>query len=233
MSVAAVRGSLSACAAVVLGGCAHASFGGSMSGYDQQACIENALRHHPDASSIDSARRRFSESCRGGEASSCSALGVMNELGLGAPADVRTAASLFRRACDAGNARGCVNLGGLLARGEGVPRDAARAQHLFADACRQDEMSGCARLGRQVLTRSDHPTRDELEYGRRLLEHACIRKERSACLDLGDALTGLRRHHDALVAYTKACLDGDEVACHRMDGPRTSTSQEAAAGWRR
>ncbi len=214
----------------LLAGCG-ASLQGANLGAEQQPCIENALRHGPDPATVQEALPRFLASCRAGEAASCSALGVLHELGLGVAASPTQAATLYERACAHDNARGCVNLGSVLVRGLGVPRDAARAMHLFRMACDGGDMSGCAMLGREIVSASAAGDVDH-RVGRKLLEDACSARELAACVDLGDVLTASRESHEALVAYTRACVGGDAVACRRMDAPLARTSNEAAAGWR-
>lgn len=100
--------------ALLLGGCANQSlFQSNAPGHDPQACVESALRRKPDEVLARQARGEFELACRVGDAASCSALGVMYEVGLAAPHSPDTAKALYARACRAGNDRGCNNLGTL------------------------------------------------------------------------------------------------------------------------
>jgi TPR repeat protein len=74
--------------------------------HDEQSCVERALRRNPDPAAVDAARVAFGEECDAGHADACSALGVMNELGVGRPADPSRAVALYARACDFGNVHG-------------------------------------------------------------------------------------------------------------------------------
>jgi len=226
----AVRFLLVLCASGLLGGCVRA-FGDAGSHYDEQACIENALRRHPSVELTVAAARKFSAACRDDEAASCSALGVMYELGEGVPRDAARALVLYEKACADDNERSCVNLGAALSRGVGTTQDEHRAGLLLSKACDAGEMLGCAILGQALLERIPRGPTD-FARGRSLLERACAARERAACADLGDLLSDLHRHDEALRAYAQACLAGDDAACRRMNPPLTRSSQEAAAGWR-
>lgn len=211
-------------------GCGGIALRGASLDEAHQTCIENALRRAPDEALIRVARPRFEASCREGEAASCSALGLMHELGLGVAPSPERAVALYERACTADNPRACVNLGRALERGHGAPRDASRATQLFGAACDRGEMSGCAVLGRELAT-SPNAKKADRHRGRQLLSQACDAKETTACVDLGDVLSMAEEPHEALVAYTRACLGGDAIACRRMDAPIARTSNDAAAAW--
>jgi TPR repeat protein len=220
-----------ATAALALTGCGRAAFGGPQTHYDQAACVENALRNDPPQDMLEPAASRFTGGCVDGEAESCSALGVMNELGLAMPVDASRAVALYRKACDRDSARGCVNLGKALADGRGVAKDERRAEALFASACAKDEMFGCAELGKLKIARASAPTSIEGRTGRVLLARACDADERSACRAYGEVVASIDPR-EALVFFTKGCLQGDAHACKRMDAPRTETAGDAAAAWR-
>jgi TPR repeat protein len=81
--------------------------------YDAQECVEHALRSEPDPATVRDAVVAFTGACQAGEAASCSALGVMYELGRGVPASVPRALSLYGSACEAHNLRACANLRSL------------------------------------------------------------------------------------------------------------------------
>ncbi len=218
--------------ALLLTGCGRSALGGvGESGYDRAACIENALRHNPDKQLLLTAAAQLGGACADGEAPSCSALGVMNELGLAMPVNPGRALELYRKACHGDSARGCVNLGRAILQGRGVAAHPKRAEGLFAGACAAGEMYGCAELGKMKVASAPAPGSLEARYGRELLARACDADERSACRAYGEVLESLQPR-EALVVYTKACLQGDAAACRRMDAPLVRTEGEAAAGWR-
>ena len=96
--------------------------------YDPQVCVENALRNHPSPADMRDAAPAFAGACNGGEAASCSVLGVMYELGWNVPADISRARSLYATACDAHNLRGCENLRNLPLADEMKTGNVARAR---------------------------------------------------------------------------------------------------------
>ncbi|HEX3772129.1 MAG TPA: hypothetical protein VHV30_14735, partial [Polyangiaceae bacterium] len=93
--------------ASILSGC----MGPSFAGPDQQACVERSLRRTHDTLAVAAARFQFEQGCHEGDAEACSALGVIYEVGAGAPANAARAVALYEHACDAGSVRGCANLG--------------------------------------------------------------------------------------------------------------------------
>jgi TPR repeat protein len=80
---------------------------------DAQESVELALRRHPDPEAVRDAVVTFSEACKEGQAASCSAMGVMYELGLGVRMDTGRARALYGVACGARNFRACENLDAL------------------------------------------------------------------------------------------------------------------------
>lgn len=105
---------------LVATGCAAGVFG-DPSGYDSQACVEHALRQHPDPETAAQAVTLFGDGCRHGDPGACSALGVAYEVGLTGVVDRRAAAVHYRHACALGNATGCRNLEALGARPRAEP----------------------------------------------------------------------------------------------------------------
>lgn len=105
---------------LVANGCAAGVFG-DPSGYDSQACVEHALRQHPDPETSAQAVMVFGDACRHGDPGACSALGVAYEVGLTGVADRRAAAVHYHRACALGNVTGCRNLEALGARPRAEP----------------------------------------------------------------------------------------------------------------
>jgi hypothetical protein len=54
----------------------------------------------------------FSQSCDGGDAKGCEALGLMYDLGIGVSRDALHAMTLYSKACDGGDADGCDHVKG-------------------------------------------------------------------------------------------------------------------------
>jgi TPR repeat protein len=100
--------------------------------YDAQECVEHALRNQPEEDTVREAAVAFAGACREGEAASCSALGVMYELGRGFPVSTPHALALYGAACEAHNLRACENRDSLLLRDPTATRDPARANQKLA-----------------------------------------------------------------------------------------------------
>jgi len=195
-------------------GCA-ASFGGSLPGYDQQACAERALRRTPDRYTLADAVRAFKIDCHEGGAEACSALGVMNELGVGVPLNAARAVALYDRACKVGNTRGCANLGVARSLGIGVARDAAAGAQLLIPACDQGDARACSYLGR-LYAAGDGVVGDAARAAR-LFDLACQGEEGSACTSLADLRASAGQRDDANELYGLACSLGDSNGCDRFD----------------
>lgn len=102
--------------------------------FDQQRCVEEALRRRPKLSETDDAHVLFRTNCNLGDPAACSALGVMYEVGVGKPTDARHAGKLFTKACLGKNQLGCENLAGLLER-RAIPATSQRIA-LLRESCR-------------------------------------------------------------------------------------------------
>ena len=215
---------------VSITGCAE-SFGGAAPGYDQQACAERALRRTPDQATVARATRAFKADCVQGGAEACSALGVMNEMGVGVPTNPRHAVALYDRACQAGNARGCANLGVAKAQGLGGPRDAVAAARLLLPACDQGDARACGYLGR-LFAAGDGVVSDAARASQ-LFELACRGEEASACTSLGDLRIKAGKHGAADELYGKACSLGDANGCKRFDESGPGLRVEIAMSDRR
>lgn len=221
-------------AASLLAACGPArSPDGALEAYDHQACVENALRNKPDPALLADAALELGQGCRFSDASSCSMLGVMYELGRGVRRDPERARSLYERACDGGNARACGNLGELVLRDPalGAPE---RAVSLLRSSCEAGQPRACATLGvaalegRVRLASPDEP--------RLLLARACGRGEPAGCVALGDLSARLGDEARADALYASACARGHEVGCARFDERsrrlRGHTPPAAVAGMR-
>lgn len=200
-------------------------FGGAATGYDEQGCVENALRRNPDQKSLPEAHALFDKACHDGDAGGCSALGVMFETGRGVARDPQRAVALYKQACDHGNPRGCTNLGLAVEHGLAGDPAPAQARAFFSKACDEGERSGCSNLGR--LYSEGKVVGRDVVMAVSLLEKSCNDGETQACMQLASVLgpTDPRR---ALELYVGACVAGDAAACQKLSEP--PTPRQVASG---
>jgi uncharacterized protein len=196
-------------------GCATSSFGGAAPGYDQQACLERALRRAPDADNVARATAAFKLECREGGAEACSALGVMYEIGVGVAANPGRAVALYERACNAGNVRGCANLGVALIEGLGGTQDVAAGARLLEPACAHGDAGACVNLARLYVS-GDGVSKDPIRANQ-LFEIACRGEEATACVALAEIRATAGYADVAAELYGKACGLGDPIACSQLD----------------
>jgi TPR repeat protein len=199
--------------------------GGALSGQaavpptDDQACAERALRGSAHPELLPEARARLATACRQGEASECSILGVMYELGRGAVQDPNFAASLYERSCRLGSARGCVNLGALSLVGGPVPKSAVQAAVLFDVACRDGSAEGCFRLAQ--LNERGEGVRQSSQQAAALFGRSCASGHAVACSELGAMHErghgAARDGRRAKELYALACGRGDATGCFMLD----------------
>jgi TPR repeat protein len=154
--------------------------------YEAQDCVENALRNQPDPEAVREAALAFTTACRGGEAASCSVLGVMYELGRGVPLSASRALALYERACDAHNPRACGNLGDLLLSDRAGVRDPARAVFLLRSACDAEQGRACERLGRAYRDGDGEP--QDAGRAAALFDAACSDGYAPACAAVADPI---------------------------------------------
>lgn len=162
------------------------------------------------------ARVRFREDCGRGDSAACSAIGVMQQRGLGGPADAAGARVSFERSCTANNARGCANLGATLLESR-RPEETARGRMLLTRACQADDPDACTTIALGLLRDGTVPPQVALE----LFERGCAGNDPEACTPLGDVLAakdfGPTDSHRALELWVRACVAGFGAACARMD----------------
>jgi hypothetical protein len=206
---------------VFVTGCATSSFGGAAPGYDQQACLERALRRAPDPETVARASRAFMAECRDGGAQACSALGVMNEIGVGVPANQAHAVVLYERACAAGNTRGCANLGVARLMGIGGPQDVVAGARLLEPACERGDARACVHLAR--LHATGEAVSNDPVLAAQLFGRACTGEEASACVALGDIRAGAGNAGAAAALYGEACALGDTTGCGRLEARSRQT----------
>lgn len=206
--------------AFALSGCGSALFGGGAVGYDSQGCVEGGLRRAQDPELVREAMATFDLACQSGDASACSAMGVIFETGVAAPADGPRAHQYFVRACTAGNQRGCVNKAMLELDGArwGTPPDKtaiAHARNTLLTACEKGEASGCSHMGKLMVKNDKNPI--DRASGQTMLERACEANDADACFELAELVpTSERPAQETLELYVKACVAGHEPACRRL-----------------
>jgi TPR repeat protein len=179
--------------------------------YDEQGCVEHALRSGPDPDTVAAARVAFEKACIEGRPEACSALGVVYEVGLGVPSDPVRAVELYDLACRSGNVRGCTNLAVARVEGIGGLRDERAGAAMLDSSCDRGDARACLYLGR-LHDAGDAPPA-ERALAARLLEFACDGQEAGACVARAESLARAGRYGDALAFYGKACSLGDARAC--------------------
>ena len=187
----------------------------------EQHCVECSLRRHAGGVDLGYVHRRFRAGCDGGDARSCSVLGVMHESGRGVARDLPGAVRLFEKACWGGNEQGCVNLGRLYRDGAIGRPDPEGAELLFARACAAASPSGCLELGRIQAAAG------QARSAAKSFFQACQSQATpEGCHELGDLYaraaggSALRR---AVRFYERACQGGVEQACAKLTGPPPAT----------
>lgn len=116
--------------------------------------------------------------CRGGEPTSCAAVGALLRAEGEAPDPSRSLAA-YRRACDLGDSFGCTNLGTTLSREHADPAGALEA---YLRACDLGDAVGCANAGASIgLGRAGPP---DIERSRELFRLACERGDAPSCAHL-------------------------------------------------
>jgi uncharacterized protein len=228
VALAALAGSL-----VLLGCAAAPPRAASRAAFDPQACAEEALRKHPDPSTVLDAAAQFSIGCTRQDPAACSMLGVMTELGLGMRRDRALAQSLYRRACEAGNMRGCGNLGELQLASLERRQKPAAAIVLLEMGCNAGHARPCGVLARAYSGTA--ALRAEPEKVASLFERACARGDVDAC----SLLAGLIERGAVTAAPARAaelrmtaCTRGDREACAHLEPSRAPRPSPLLVGAR-
>ncbi len=186
----------------------------SKSAYDHQACAETSMRRNAKTSDAEYGRAQFETSCRGGEMASCSALGIMHELGVEGPPSPTLAAKYYLRACEGGNPKACLNLGDLLVKNEGQGHDPVSAGLIFRDQCERGIQDACTRLGSLYLA-GDGVSLQPLT-AERLFNGACDAGKPDACVRLAEVASQRNDSRLADRMYARACKSGDIEACAHL-----------------
>jgi TPR repeat protein len=207
-------------AVLSLSGCMEASFGESSPGYDEQACVERGLRRHPDPLTVKTARVVFEDDCNRGSPEACSALGVMNEIGVGVPMNQKRAVALYERACQTGNVRGCTNLAVARIEGIGGERSVLFGARVLGPACDHGDAWACLHLAR--LHEEGQGTSRDPALAARLFSLACNGEEASACVAMAERKASAGQFTTSSDFYSKACSLGDQNACGHVAMPIVS-----------
>jgi TPR repeat protein len=189
--------------------------------YDQQACVETALRRGPDPEAARDALAEMTQGCALGDSASCSMLGVIYELGRGVRPDTRYARDLYRKACGKGNARACGNLGELELKEGGAP-DSAKS--LLRTSCDAGHGRACTALGRVYAD-------EGVPGSRALFQLACNRGEAAGCVALADQLERAGEPTSSpavLELLLNACGRGEAEACSRLSNAARSRPAPAS-----
>jgi TPR repeat protein len=145
--------------------------------------------------------------CQGGAARACDVLGILQQQGLGSPADPMGLAKILR-GCELGYARACSEAAAFTAL---KANSDAAAQQLVETACDGGDDLGCALLGKRLIS-SNQITR-ALE----LFERACAAGGETGCVDLAglyDAGGPVKEDKPrATTYYGRACDGGSFRGC--------------------
>ncbi len=213
-SIASVLGAVLASLAV---GCANGTPARAPQNADEQNCVETSLRRTAEPSSLPQAFSQFGAACAAGEASACSALGVMFELGRATPRDPMRAARLYQAACSARNVAGCVNLGLAHLHGTGVPADTARAQRLLGWGCERKHPMACRELGAMYLHGAGVAA--NVGVAASYYQAACRLGDGEGCVRLGviaESAPSLGDDLQPTELFAQACLHGEAEGCDRL-----------------
>jgi len=213
-------------AAVVLVGTGCSRNFDARSAYDHQSCVETSMRRNAKSPDAEYGRSQFAASCRDGEMESCSALGIMHELGVEGPVDTKLAGKYYLRACEGGNTKACLNYGDLLVKVEGAGHDPVSAGLIFRDQCERGIQDACTRLGSLYLV-GDGVSYQPLT-AERLFTGACNAGRSEACIRLAEVATDRKDTRLADKLYGRACLSGDIEACAHLKTPESTRDLSAA-----
>jgi TPR repeat protein len=156
--------------------------------------------------------------CRGGDADSCTLLGMSYHKGVGVAQNAGYAAAFFALACEKGGAARCGNIGLAYALGDGVGKDATRAAGYFAEACDAGNVASCSSLGTAYSLGVG--VRPDARRALKLFTRACGDEDAHACYNLGviyDQGLGVRKDPArAASLYDGACDDDEGLACGNL-----------------
>lgn len=123
------------------------------------------------------------EACDGGDAASCSDLGVKYRDGDGVQVDYDRAVALFRRACRADDAPACLRLGYMYYQGWGVKQNSKKARKHYQQSCEGGYAGGCVNLG--VLYYHGQGVDQSYAEAVELWTRACAQGDQVGCTYLG------------------------------------------------
>lgn len=201
---------------IVLAGCgAQAKPRAAPATINSQVCVERSLRRSADPGMVALVFGEFTKACDAGEASACSSLGVMYEIGLGTAEDHVRAGQLYKSACAAQNIGGCTNLGLAYLHGFGVTADSQRARQLLEWSCKFKHPVACRELGAMHLVGEGVDVSADAAV--RYFRLGCKYADGEACFNLGMLFEqGVSQRQDTAQAigyYEQACVQGEARAC--------------------
>ena len=143
---------------------------------------EEANRQY-DLEEYDAAADLYEEACDGGEASACTQLGGMRELGEGVSQDFGAARELYAKGCEGNDGRGCTLLGRLYLQGKGTAQSDADATRAFEKACEASHPAGCGEYGTSLWR--GRGVQADPKRGKEVLKMACAHGYGEGCFALG------------------------------------------------
>lgn len=181
-----------------------------------QECLEQGFTTFQTTPEV--AARLWITACEAGDASSCSAAGVLHTQGLGVDRNVGIAAEFFRRGCEGGAMTACSNLGLITLNGAGVDRDLAEAYRLNELACRNGDANGCNNLG--AIYDNGAGVNPDYQKARELFQQACDTGLMRGCVNLAVLLDagrgGNRDTTEAARLLRLACDSQDGLGCFTL-----------------
>lgn len=163
------------------------------------------------------ARELLAKACDGGDAKSCSNVGVLALQGRGGGRDAAFAVKHLDKGCADGDGTSCGMLGVLYNNGEGVSKDAPKAVGLLEKGCDGGYAISCAVASQLLIEGAQGVTKDE-KKGLDFAKRACSGNEPTSCYIIGSAydVGSKDTPKNAMLAkqlYFKGCLALDAKAC--------------------
>lgn len=199
----------------------------SSSGSDTLICLTaSGCRERADAYAVGNgvtqnearAVQLYRKACDGGDARSCTKLGLNYTDSRGVPRDDARAVELFRKGCDGGDLDSCTNLGYHYMNGLGVPKDDARAAELARQSCDGGAADACTNLGILCMDGRGVPKDDVRAV--ELFRKGCDGGSAMGCANLAvHYMNGLGVPRDdtrAAELYRNGCDSGEMRGCSSL-----------------
>ncbi len=191
---------------------------------------EEANRQY-DLEEYDAAADLYEEACDGGEASACTQLGGMHELGEGVSADFGAARELYAKGCHGKDGRGCTLLGRLYLQGRGVAKNDEEATRAFEQACEAGHPAGCGEYGTSLWR--GRGLQADPKRAKEILKKSCAHGYGEGCFALGvlfrmgdEGVPKNARSADAFLR--RGCELGAGESCAYRKKYRAALKREAA-----